>query len=886
MKHNKASFPPLAGRLIPRTKLYGILGRLLSKEKKSGRVICVAASAGYGKTTAVSSWLSQAQHPHVWLSLAPGDNSPAAFFSRFCTSFSPESFSGGTISLLDDPLFIGAPIEYALKTLFTLNRKKREEGGPGEKMIFVMDNTHLITHKGILGALPYVLQGLPEETEILLLGRGGALMEGLARKFGSSWLREPHLRFSPMEVRRCFASVGREISGVAAGNIARRTGGWPIAVAAFADLLPPGYSSDIELKEKSALDEWVSTHFWEPCGEKIRDFLLRTCIVDELTPELCKQLIGSYDDVEIIWDLLASHSFLGRRIAEKTWVYHPLFRDFLRGKLAEKKEEDICVSVPALYADVSDYYFDRRDSYRSIRFALLCKEATRVARAFRDVMRYDIYNNSVEGHVDKIAACLAEDDTEEMLQTYPYLYVAVAWHAHLTGNAGAAEAAFDKLYEKLPEIAYDHGEFLELAILLHTLDHRYPGGNFFDRVPEKTREDLKKTKREKTSFPCMSKNLPFAHKGAKDLCDFPGLPFERALFDQAGFLWGKGGEALSLAVSAGLWYERNDLQQALLCIEEAHSRLPQNAVPDMIFFTNMTKSAVLDAMERQKDAEEELASVFSYLTDSGALYLLPNLQAYEIKSRLLNGDSDAAAEWLKRHFVQVVLDGLYKKVPGDDTENPAGYPMETKESGLELFRIFQHLTTARALMAVSTLAKARDFIARVILLAKTFRRVTDQAEALVLASILEWSRGDRKAAVPLFQEAISAVRPYRHIRLFADEGANILPILRRYARHPETGDMSEDEKSWLREIRTAAFFRADKRAGIGAAMHSKKLILSKRQEEILGYLSRGYARNEIADETGMSLSTVKTHIQIAYRKLDAKNADEAVRKAKKQRLIQ
>ncbi len=64
-----------------------------------------------------------------------------------------------------------------------------------------------------------------------------------------------------------------------------------------------------------------------------------------------------------------------------------------------------------------------------------------------------------------------------------------------------------------------------------------------------------------------------------------------------------------------------------------------------------------------------------------------------------------------------------------------------------------------------------------------------------------------------------------------------------------------------------------------------QLELSKRELEILGLLAEGHSNQEIAEKLFVSLSTVKTHNQNLFEKLDVKRRIQAVEKAKRLSLI-
>lgn len=64
-----------------------------------------------------------------------------------------------------------------------------------------------------------------------------------------------------------------------------------------------------------------------------------------------------------------------------------------------------------------------------------------------------------------------------------------------------------------------------------------------------------------------------------------------------------------------------------------------------------------------------------------------------------------------------------------------------------------------------------------------------------------------------------------------------------------------------------------------------QLELSNRELEILDLMAEGNSNQEIANRLFVSLSTVKTHIQNLFEKLDVKRRTQAVEKAKRLNLI-
>ena len=64
-----------------------------------------------------------------------------------------------------------------------------------------------------------------------------------------------------------------------------------------------------------------------------------------------------------------------------------------------------------------------------------------------------------------------------------------------------------------------------------------------------------------------------------------------------------------------------------------------------------------------------------------------------------------------------------------------------------------------------------------------------------------------------------------------------------------------------------------------------QLELSKRELEVLSLMAQGLSNQEIAEKIFVSLSTVKTHNQNLFIKLDVKRRTQAIEKAKRLNLI-
>ena len=94
------------------------------------------------------------------------------------------------------------------------------------------------------------------------------------------------------------------------------------------------------------------------------------------------------------------------------------------------------------------------------------------------------------------------------------------------------------------------------------------------------------------------------------------------------------------------------------------------------------------------------------------------------------------------------------------------------------------------------------------------------------------------------------------------------------------------EKLVLSEVEVEVYINSpDSYRDVPDASLIAQLGLSKRELEILSLLAQGHSNQEIAAKLFVSLSTVKTHIQNLFEKLDVKRRTQAAEKAKRLNLI-
>ncbi|TBL76236.1 LuxR C-terminal-related transcriptional regulator [Paenibacillus thalictri] len=830
---------------VPRPALLNTFHQYAQK-----RVILVSAPAGFGKTVSTLLWLAASGRKSIWISLDEYDNSPIVFYKLLCTGLLSASPDNKVIAeLLRNPDFTVSPVEH------TINFLSHLDFGSASYAL-VLDGTHLITDREIRKSLPYILKRLPLSLVTLLLTREehteymeSPISEGRAARITSG-----ELIFSELEIQKYFKAYGHYITPEEALAVKDVTGGWAIGVHVVArnGQLEPGGKLD------HSLYPYMRRHIWDPFDRDLQQFMLMTCVVDEMTAALANRLTGREDSEAHLDRLCAANSFVSRTDGGQHYRYYHIFLQFLRNVL----EEDTSLDKDELYSSTAAYYRERGEYYSSIRFAVKAKDFEALTIDMLEMSEYSTQGGAVSARVAMQDLHLLGDSIpENFTENESYLLISQCWYYYLLGDAQRFCTYLDQLYAKLPEIMEQHKTFIRYGLFMRSIDFRRPIFSVSDLL---TSEIIDVVVRSTSRATTLMNALPFIHRCHRDYSDFASDIEEKTRKAEPVFtvLLGRLNTYMAHALRAMLYYERNMLKEAKACCDLAVSILPREFVGEPSFSAALTQAIILSALGQKAEAEEKLAEVQAGVLEQNNSHLLPNFKAYETRVRLSDGDKHAASEWFEQYFVTPVKD-------------------------LELYKITQHFTTARAYMVLAKSDEAMRYIIRLKKLGEDFQRPLDIAEADVLKAILEWALGKRQEAQHTLEFALSAAQEYGYVRIFAEEGAAVLPILRKISLKVEKKSYTGTLKAkYIHEVTFAAYEQSKRKKGLAIQLNPKAVRLSKQQKHILGLLAKGYKYKEIVEYTGLTIHTVKSHASAAYGKLDVNNSMDAVLKARELGLME
>ncbi len=808
----------------------------------------VTAPAGFGKTTLLSAWARRA--PVAWVSLEPGDSDPVRFWA-YCVSALQSiqpAIGREALKLLYQPDNL-SPESFLVALLNDLARQP-------DHLILVLDDFHVLHDRMVLEGISFWVEHLPPTVHLLLASRIEPPIP-LARLRARGQLLELHaadLRFTLSETAAFLnESMRLNLSGEQAAALDGYTEGWAAALqlvalsiqrSANAASFIQSFTGD--RRSPLALVEYLAGEVLNQQSPAIRDFLLRTSVLRQLSPSLCQAVTGQENSREILVSLVKSNLFVVQLDdTQQVYRYHHLFADFLRGQLRAENpdaEWESCRRASGWYArngmpaEAIDYALDAHDYDRAV--ALLEQIGQRALHLGVSVSQRWF-----------------QSLPEPILLSHPTLTLHYAWLLVILNQQERAE-------RYLQSIASNDLLAGEIATLRAFAAARQ--GNLsqtvelsrlaLEHLPEDDRGMRSVTSLTLASLNLWSGNWDAAREALASID--PGGSDSKNQHFKAAFLshWGL------LHLLEGHYQQAWESLQPMLSL--AYENEPFNGIG------YLGTGEILREWNRLDEAEQALRlglDKIGPIEGDGirAFGYLSLARLYAARGEMVEAATyfEEAEEAARRAEARLLI-----------------AEVAARRAQWELAH--GRLQTAGN-FAVEQIAQARTCIAQkkpdraaALLSQLVPQTVQNHVEMLTLQALLA------PGIDPLLQ-ALELAEPEGYIRLFVDEGPALIGLLRRvYDRQrKETG--AEPSPEYVRQILLAF------NAAQTPPSQPESLIdpLSARELDVLRLMAEGLSNEDIAAHLVISVGTARKHASNIFSKLDAHSRIEAVTRARKLNLL-
>jgi LuxR family maltose regulon positive regulatory protein len=886
---SKLVVPSMPGRVVERPRLFELLDAGVERP-----VTLVAAPAGSGKTMLLTSWMSAVSPPGpvAWLSLDQGDNDPVQFWTyllaALCRSGALPADSGLSAQMAsqggDDTL------------LPTLLHDLEELASP---LVLVLDDVHELVEPQVLQGIELLVRHAPPQLRLVLSTRADPPLP-LHRLLVSGRLaqvRGADLAFTVAEVAELLAEYDYR-PGLSDDDLAvlqARTEGWAAGLRLAAVSMqhqPDLHRFVTELAgDDRSLAGYLVSEVLERQPAELRSFLLRTCVVDQLSGELADALTGRDDGERTLARLERANAFVVTLGSRREWYrYHPLFAELLRYELRREAPDEIT----GLHRRAARWYAGRGLPADAIEQAAAVHDWDYVAElagehglglvlrgerhAFRDLLDRlpaDVVNLHPElgllRAAERIAA--ADDATEAALQL-------AREREHLL--ADERRPRFDLVLAICRLLragrAGDLGEALAagraaLAAHLELGDGADLGG-VAGAARAVALSGLGTAELWTGDLDAAEEHLQAGHAAAlgSELGDvqldcLSTLALVRAIGGRLSLAVRTGEAAVALAgrhagaaapvagallALAWVHYQRDDLATAASYLERASEG--GAAAPDRSLGVaiRLLRGRLRNAEADPTGAAAELGAARRDLAgwdlagwDQPRL-LARWLAATEAELRLAAGDVDSA-----------------KARPGSAA---SGTPVAAPEA---VALAYQLLAEDDPAGTVSTLS---PFLSGTVPAADLDTRI----RVWLLHALASHGIDNADQAAASLQSALDLAEPEEHRRIFLDGGAPGRALVARYR------DWIDGSWPLLDELALAAL---DPTPAAVSATPVLVEALSERERAVLRYLPTMLTFVEIGSELYISVNTTKSHVRSIYRKLGVVGRRDAVRRARQLQLL-
>ncbi len=926
----KLHIPPLQPALIPRPRLT----QKLTEGICAGKLIVIAAPAGFGKTTLLTEWAHQKDegspqgadaksqkdesrdiHPSsftpaltrkgsgasvlyplgiAWVSLDEADNDAVRFWSYAIGALEQAQPGVGQNALTLLQSLQPPPIESVLTIL--INNLMTIDS----EIVLILDDYHVITNTAIHAALNFLLEHIPSNMHIIITSRTEPSL-ALSRFRVRAQLMELHLdelRFTSDEVTRFFNPLmGFDLSDDAVSALELRTEGWVAGLQLTAISMQGRTDIDNFIRDFAGssqyLLEYLAVEAFLPQPEENQTFLLKTSILEEMNGPLCDALTSRNDSQTVLEQLTRANLFVIPLDDQRHWYrYHHLFAGLLEIHLFQSG-----LSIPELHLRAALWFEQEGMGDKAIQHALAAEDYDFAARLIEENAKNII---AIRGEIRMLLTWIAAFP-QEWLQSRPTLRLIQAWALFLTNRLAEAQQQVTQLKHNL----LDWGDMFdaggeELSVMVVALEAQIllVTGDLSQTI-EFSRYALEHLSDDALHMrEIIALNLGTACWLNGDIDSADQVLAEYSDVSQAG-------DELSTLLStfnlAQLHAIHGQLTQAALLYErilQLAAQKDERYLPPIVGLAHVELGHILlqwndlDAALHHLSKGIELGQqgagwqvlVMGYTGMALALHAQGKLNgALEMVEQI-----EQLSEGLAAQSPWPILNDMQVRIWMAQGNMDAVYhwkqACETSLEGVDInaldsVHLFGHITLAWVQIAVGELDAAQSLLSQLWPAAEALKHTGILIKVLILQALAFQWQGDVFSALQVLAEALSLAKSDGYIRIFSKEGDFMVQLL--YLAIEQ-----DIEVNYARRL-------LDALEGATPEPSSPQLNtapnlstpLTQREREILSLIAGGLTNQEIAGRLYLKLGTVKVHTRNIYGKLNVNSRTQAVEKVRQPGLL-
>lgn len=884
----KLRIPTLREDYVARPRLVECLQSGLSR-----KVTIISSPAGFGKTTILCEWFKEKKNLTAWLSLDESDNDHGRFIMYVMAALRTLDIGMDEhIHAIVQAAEQGISLEPQMSVLLNKIALLPVSTSP---IVLVLDDYNVIHNQQIHASMTFALDYLPNNVHIVIATRSEPPLplSRLRSKHHLNEIRASDLRFTREEVHTFFNQFTRlRLSTDHINALDDRTEGWIaglqltiMAMNARSDL--DQFVREFTGSHRYILD-YLADEVFSRQPEEVCNFLLKTSILERMTPELCDAVTGQGNGKEMLSRLERENLFIVPMDIQQRWYrYHRLFADLLQNRAEQftPKDRFNLNRKAALWYDEHDFPYDAinhalKSNDYDMAIAMMVKSTPTLAMRSeirtlftwlnslpRDIRQsnpriplmfawahfFMVDFDAVQPYLLETLRIIGLDSsamenwpTDSSMLASELLAQIYALRTFVTVNLGNPQKAIQIAQQVLKNLPMK--ERLSRFAVLAALGDAYRDADDFASASQTYSEALAISEVIDQYAASMTMRMDLARLRVK----MGQLRHAEAICREV-INWGSGRfhplfplvQAYSLL--GDILRERGEFDAAEQIISSSIRQCELAGYQRYLVFSLISLARLKFAQGDSNNGDYFLESAQKNAFLSGSESLQDWVNQFRV--RLKKPESD---QWIIENMISINDLGNFQK------EDKYLTLIRYQINKMRQIRSGDYYLVNRLLKNLLNSAEKSSRNGSVI-------------EIKILLAQTHLLQGHIDKALHIFKQALALAEPEAYFRIFVDEGELIAELLKL-----------AQEKNIFPEY--AGHLLAVIDSGKPAVRNLPE-ALTEREFQVMLLLAKGLSNQEIADNLVISLSTTKTHITRIYGKLSVSSRTQAVIRARELKLL-
>ena len=319
--------------------------RITNALQKSLRypITVIQAGTGYGKSTELLTFIHSIKKPVYWYSISGNDRDPILFLANLFSTFNQNGVTYGENALrILENSESHTEKEAMISLINSLSQSLKQD------CVLILDDFHKVLGVDeIMTLVDWMIEHLPYRLHLIISTRRAVEFPSLNKwrvKGRINEITHDDMGFRLDEIALLFQQQYEFLlSDEEVVALKEKTEGWAIGLQMVWHSLQNSEKKSIidiledDTESRKALFGYLADEVLKNQSDKLREFLVRTSVLEQLNVNVCDFLLNTNDSEDVlVW--LNENGLFVEELRPGLYRYHSMFLEFLRNRLMRDEE--------------------------------------------------------------------------------------------------------------------------------------------------------------------------------------------------------------------------------------------------------------------------------------------------------------------------------------------------------------------------------------------------------------------------------------------------------------------------------------------------------------------------------------------------------------------